>query len=156
MKSALERVKNGWSVRKAARFSSIPVSTLRDRVKGLCPITKLDAKPGPGPKLGIENEEKIIWWIKARQEFKFIVTWDSIKEIAIKYDSTLSASNKWIELLKQRHPTIVIRTAQSVQSYKTQMLTEIRVKSWLHNWSKVVEEYKLEAQDIFNMDETGF
>ena len=109
---ALNMVRDGVSVRRAAESFNIPKSTLHDHVTGK--VLAL-GQSGP-PKYLIDDEEEeleeflsgcaSVGFARSRQQVMELV-----QEVVNRKGYSVHVSHGWWESLRRRHPNLVLRTA---------------------------------------------
>ena len=78
MINAMEAVKKGSSIKRAAEENAVPRTTLQDRVLGNFERGK---KPGPEPYLNVEEQEDLAKFVEVVADIRFGKTRKQIKEM---------------------------------------------------------------------------
>lgn len=162
---AIDAVKNGSSIYKAASQFKIPKSTIRDKLLNVYP----DRNSGPARIFSVEQECLIESWILEMGKSGYPVTKQQLRESVTLYARNLGVqdkfknrtpSAKWLMNFLKRHPNISFRVAQN--------LTKSRAKitlAALNMWFDTVKNYLSSSNNsdilndpsrIFNCDESAF
>lgn len=118
LRKAIELVKSGSSVRKAGIMYGIPPKTLRRRVE--TGIYSKFSKSANAPRLGQENENELVEYIKSLEATGYIHTRLEIRKIAYCFakrkgledifdKNTEIAGSYWLEGFLRRHPDIQLK-----------------------------------------------
>jgi len=120
MKHALDDVRNGMSVYKAAMEWSVPRTTLNDLTLN---HYKVDSRPGPSPVLTSSEESLLVEWITEMGRRALPIQKDQL------IDKILDVLNEeprpnpfpdnrpghtWYDRFIKRHPEISLRQAESI------------------------------------------
>lgn len=65
------------------------------------------------------------------------------------------ATEDWFSRFMKRHPQLSLRCAQPTSLSRATSFNEANVDCFFNNLQKVMDKYKFEPKDIFNVDETG-
>ncbi|KAJ8942203.1 hypothetical protein NQ318_021090 [Aromia moschata] len=84
-------------------------------------------------------------------------------ELAIKYELRMPpqweekqmATEDWFSRFMKRQPQLSLRCAQPTSLSRATSFNEVNVNLFFDNLQKVIDKYKFEAKDIYNVDETG-
>ena len=162
LKHAVEALKSGLSLRKAANAFGVPVVTLHRKKDNL----DVNSKPGPSTVFTQEEEAKIVNWIIYRGERGYPVTKTELLDCVQKYvnhskKATPFNENRpgrhWYEAFRKRHPELTIRTAQHLSLTRAAVTRED-----LMEWFQQIENYlqsnnliHISPDRVFNCDETS-
>ena len=163
MLAAIEAVKDGESVRKAAMDFNVPKSTLGDRVSGR---TEHGKKSGHEQILALEDEKKLAAYLidvskqgygKSKEIILYMAT-----QIAIKCGKEVKGclSEMWWRNFLKRNPEISLRATQNFGLVRTLVKRETieafyeRLLETLttNEYGSLLDKPHL----IFNCDESGF
>ena len=163
MLAAIEAVKDGESVRKAAMDFNVPKSTLGDRVSGR---TEHGKKSGPEQILALEDEKKLAAYLidvskqgygKSKEIILYMAT-----QIAIKRGKEVKGclSEMWWRNFLKRNPEISLRATQNFGLVRTLVKRETieafykRLLETLttNEYGSLLDKPHL----ILNCDESGF
>jgi len=84
-------------------------------------------------------------------------------ELAKKYNLTVPpqweenqmATEDWFSRFMKRQPQLSLRCAQPTSLSRATSFNEVNVNLFFDNLQRVIDKYKFEAKDIYNVDETG-
>ncbi|XP_046972346.1 uncharacterized protein LOC124539067 [Vanessa cardui] len=65
------------------------------------------------------------------------------------------AGEVWLRSFMKRHPVLSLRLPQPTSIARATSFNRINVQLYFQNYTSVVDKYKLQAKDIWNVDETG-
>ena len=163
MVAAMEAVRNGDSVRKAAADWNVPKSTLGDRISGR---TEHGALSGPERMLSAEDEKKLASYLidvskqgygKSKEIILYMAT-----QIAVKRGKKVEGclSEMWWRHFLKRNPEISMRATQNFGIVRT-LVTRTTIEQFYERlyetltdnpYGSLLEKPHL----IFNCDESGF
>lgn len=167
MQSALSNIRAGLSIHKASKEFKIPRGTLQNRIHNR---TK-KARKGPETVLTSDEEKQIVDWLVANHLKGFPRRKNDVKNVVKEFldaDTTPRRNpfkdnfpgEKWYQSFLRRHPTIAIRTPESVTDASSKV-AEKDIRGWFEqikfylidkNFSDILDDPKR----IFNGDETNF
>ncbi|XP_065317439.1 uncharacterized protein LOC135925845 [Gordionus sp. m RMFG-2023] len=88
-----------------------------------------------------------------------ILAHDLAKKYELKFPESWThdgmAGLDWFKGFKNRHPTLALRTPEATSLARARGFNPHSVKIFFDNLKSLMDEYKFEPQDIWNMDETG-
>lgn len=120
--SAVEDVKYGYSVRKAASCWGVPRTTLRKRLKG--GISRCDANER-NQRLSKENETRVVQWILDERGLGVAPTPWQVKEFASRLARNKQPLGKrWLEGFLRRNPDIKGFRGKSTNVFKLSRPTQ--------------------------------
>ncbi|KAJ8892531.1 hypothetical protein PR048_005112 [Dryococelus australis] len=145
MIAAIEDVKAGFSIKKAAKNNRLPRNTLSDQIKGKTPAGR---KMGPDSCLTKEDEEMLVEWQLAKElnrEFPF---------------KDGRPGRKWCQSFRRRNPGLTLRTPQNL-TVSCAAVTQEKIASWFEEVGAYLKGSDIETvltnpQRIFNANETAF
>ncbi|XP_055713105.1 uncharacterized protein LOC129807685 [Phlebotomus papatasi] len=164
---AINAVKKGMSVLRAAREYGIPRSTLQYKVSGKGKLNTL-GRGGFHSALGNDIEQKLVEWIVQCANFGFPISKETLysgvetllkeADIQVKYFKDNRPSPKWIYAFLKRHPEVRQKKAEYVNKARGSV-TEAKIRAWFTQIQTELGEnvhILQESQRVFNMDESGF
>ncbi|XP_043461954.1 tigger transposable element-derived protein 1-like [Leptopilina heterotoma] len=170
---AIEFVREGYSVRGAAKRFGIPLQTLRQRLKGC--KTKSEAHMAQRV-FNCEQEQqleeyllksaKLFYGLSIHQlrtlAFQFaqrLKAAKSIKKIPAswfpKNDEKPAASRDWTEGFMKRHPKLTLRCPVSTSLGRAIAFNAHIVQEFFDLYEKIRQSHQYTAATVWNMDETG-
>lgn len=172
---AYEDVNNGvYSVRAAAKnYELCHVSLTRYKKKREEALSKGDQAPvtmgyKAWNKVFSENQEIVMaeYIIKAAEIYYGLCPKEVRRfayEMASKYkllippqwEENKIASEDWFTNFMKRQPQLSIRCAQPTSMSRATSFNETNVNTFFNNLQNVIDKYKFEAKDMYNVDETG-
>ncbi|XP_044757482.1 CENP-B homolog protein 2-like [Coccinella septempunctata] len=166
--AACAAVRKGQKLREICRQYGVPKSTVLDRIKGR---VKMDEKcrMGPDPVLSANIEDKIVTWLTTLAKCGFPLKKEELLDAVQKIvqDCNLKTpfkngrpGQKWFSGFLKRHPELVMKAAESLDSSKAK-ITKENIKSWFHKLKIFLRKSECidlleDPSRIFNADETGF
>lgn len=163
LEHALDALKTGLSIRKAALAYGVPVATLARKKQAAITLKK---RSGPSTVLLPKEEEEVVTWILYRAERGYPVTknelLDSVQQYVILKGRTTPFINnrpgrRWYEGFRRRHPNITLRTAQHLSLSRVGVTQEC-LKEWFSEQCKFLKSKNLigiSPTRVFNCDESN-
>ncbi|KAI5724685.1 hypothetical protein M8J77_005936 [Diaphorina citri] len=173
MKEAVELVKAGMSVRKAAQLKNVKKSTLFDYVKRAAkhPDQELTCKPAYNSrqvfteKLEIDLRDYLIrtaeMFYGFTKEESRILAYEVAKANNLKYptswDREQKAGTDWLYHYMQRHTQLSLRTPEGCSLARAASFNQHNVTKFYDNLNLMYERYPefSDGTRVFNFDETG-
>ncbi|XP_069131674.1 tigger transposable element-derived protein 1-like [Argopecten irradians] len=159
---AVNAVREGLSVRKAAMKYGIAKSTLSDKVTNK---SEIGAKIGRKPALPEDVEKKIVSNIKKSADRGFGVSRQQLltrtgilcRRMNASVFKNGAPTKHWWNGLKARHPDLTLRKPEPLGTVRARMLNSSVVDNYFHTLSEVVAKLNLQnaPERIWNADETG-
>ena len=160
MVAALEAVKQGETILRAARTHGVPRTTLQDRVHGK--VTH-GAKPGPKPYLAPAEEKELSLFIvdvakagygKTRQQIKAIAENVANEKGTIR---SKKVTDGWFKRFMDRHPKLSLRKGDATANVRMECLNPDMMKQYFDLLKDALEKHGLmdSPAQIYNVDETG-
>jgi hypothetical protein len=161
---ALAGLKDGTykRVREAARATGAPRSTLQDRLKGV--PTKVQCNHSR-QTLSPDEECALVKWAKQLSCTGNPVHHPFLRELAkeIAKPRVIDGDNRvplklgkhWVGRFLERNPSLHSRLAKNMETARKEV-TEEEISNWFEEFARVVSEYGILQENIYNMDETGF
>jgi hypothetical protein len=141
-RKAVEEALNGAKIVHLVSKYGIPDKTLRRMIQRH-QNGEEKKKPGPQPIIGEEAETDLFEWVVGMQKQGFPVSRDML------------IGRGWLERFLSRYPQLTLRMSQVIKRNRNDTTVE-DLHDFFNKLIKVVIEEKLDADRIFNMDETGF
>ena len=154
MERAVQAVRSGASIRRAAVDYGVPKSTLGDRASGRV----LDG--ATSKYLSDKEEQEIqkfilasasIGYPKTRQDILALVQ----RIIDSRNTNCIIVSGGWWQSFISRHPSLSLRIPSSVSSVRAAATDPVIIDNYFNILSSSIDKNGLSASQIFNMDETG-
>ena len=60
----------------------------------------------------------------------------------------------WVSRFLARHPSLQSKVAKSIEMTRAKV-TQKQLQNWFTVFKQVVDEYNIDPENIYNMDETG-
>ena len=160
MVAALEAVKQGETILRAARTHGVPRTTLQDRVHEK--VTH-GAKPGPKPYLAPAEEKELSLFIvdvakagygKTRQQIKAIAENVANEKGTIR---SKKVTDGWFKRFMDRHPKLSLRKGDATANVRMECLNPDTMKQYFDLLKDALEKHGLldSPAQIYNVDETG-
>lgn len=163
LETALERVKNGESIRRVSRETNIPYTTLHKRFKAG------EAKP---PKLGTYTvftaiqEAEMAEHIKKLANIFYGLSPTDLRRSAYIYaeknnirnnfnKKSCMAGRDWLEGFLKRNPTISVRKPEATSLNRIKGFNKTEVDHFFQNVENVMSKYNFFPTEIYNIDESG-
>ena len=161
---AVEKVKNGFGLREAARQYNVPVETLRRRVTGT--VVSTDCKPGPSTVLTSEEETRLTQFLIEISDMGFGLSREDVMKTAFSIVSQAgrahpfqngAAGRSWFDAFKRRHPNLTLRTPQPLSSARAAGSNKEVIEDFFAKLGGICARLNLLAKpmQLFNVDETG-
>uniref|UniRef100_A0A2C9KBT1 HTH CENPB-type domain-containing protein n=1 Tax=Biomphalaria glabrata TaxID=6526 RepID=A0A2C9KBT1_BIOGL len=165
LKAAMDDVKiKGFSMRKAAKFHNIPLTTLHDKLTGKRPIVPNRSL------LTIGEEKRLVKWLLELFKCGFRKSNEEIREtaraiIAARDNSSESQeqvelpTRQWLNGFYSRHPELPSITTIDLRR-KKEIISPSAVELWFKKFQATITSIDLtifsSPSRIFNADEMGF
>ncbi|KAL8608163.1 hypothetical protein ACOMHN_016618 [Nucella lapillus] len=162
--AACQAVRNGNSLRTAAKEHGVPHTTLRDRLKG-----RISIRQKPRTVLPPEEEGKVLEWLKESSRRGFGRTKQQLISPVETVVTNSSLPNnfknnrpgrKWYSNFMKRHKDeLSVRKPQGLGAQRA-AVTEEKLARWFHQAKQDIEavdpDVLNDPSQIFNCDESGF
>lgn len=156
---AVDAVKSGLSIRKAAEKYGVPRSSLGDRISGrIAP----DARPGKMPVIPAEVESAMVEKAMSLADQGFGVSKKQLTARAGQLCRTMGLKNRftngipgkaWWSGLQHRHPTLTLRKPEKLATVRSKGMNGTVVGSYFVSLRELVTN--VAPTSIWNMDETS-
>ncbi|XP_069700846.1 uncharacterized protein [Periplaneta americana] len=157
---ALVAISEGVGVNEAARRYNIPSTTLKRYNK------KKDAKiRQPGHPLDLPQEmendlvthlqlEKMFYGLRSVMQLAYEIA--EKNKLATRFNKeTKSAGKEWFSGFMKRHPELSLRQPEATSLARASGFNRVVVGKFFDTLEQLVDQHKLTAARIFNMDETS-
>ena len=148
------------SVRKLARQYGLAKSTLSCRIRGR-QSKQLSAESRQ--LLRPEQEEALAKWIKKMEAWGWPPRVTQVKYMATELlngnhpqRSPVEIGVNWVQKFLARRTELAYIFSRATHKERMAVHNEERLARWFGLYKETVENYKIEQQDIYNMDEKGF
>lgn len=145
------------SILAVAKKFGIPVQTLRDAIKRGVPKRR-----GPPMLLTTEEEEELAGYCINMQKLGFGLSQPAVNSLVLEILQTRDSqckrtpTEKWWNRFKRDHPNISFRILQELTEARAQKGNPTIIKDHFTKLQQIIDEHNLTAEQIWNMDETGF
>jgi DDE superfamily endonuclease/Tc5 transposase DNA-binding domain/helix-turn-helix, Psq domain len=154
-----------YTCHTAATVFNVPRRTLYDRVNGM---KKARNKAHERDQILTHAEEKVlVRWITRLTITGYPPRYATLLEMAeeirkqrvkdkvqtVIYDDI---GEQWVQRFLRRHPELVSITPRSIDAVRIKDTSSERLKQWFDDLEKVLVEYNIKPENIYNMDESGF
>ena len=161
METALDAVKNGESILRAAREHGVPRQTLRDRVNGK---VVHGTKPGPKPFLSSTEENELSNFLldvakagygKSRKQVKDLA--EAVARDKGRLTTSKKLSDGWFRRFMERQPHLSMRKGDPTANVRMDCLTKETMDAYFQLLKDTLIENDLmdSPNQIYNVDETG-
>lgn len=166
---ALASYRNGdMGFNECCRHYNIPKPTLKRHLAGKNVVANESVKAtGRTTTLPPEVEQQLVDHILRLEHLLFGVTITDVRKLAFQIAErneiphnfnrlTAMAGKKWFYAFKARHKDIALRTPESTSMARAKGFNKKNVLEFFDILESVIDEHKLDATRVFNVDETGF
>ena len=152
MANAVEAVRRGETVRRAAELYNVPRSTLSDKVLSKVP---LKARSGPPSYLNTEEEEELTSFLLEMAKIGYAHTRKQV--IALVQQISTVVSSGWWERYIKRHPQIALRVAVPLSMARAMASDREVLDRYFNMLEDCLQSNRIldKPARIFNCDETG-
>jgi DDE superfamily endonuclease len=77
-------------------------------------------------------------------------------EITISLLSPLKFGDSWVQRFLHRHPELETAISCTIESSRIKETSKEAINKWFDELMEVIKEYRIEIENMYNMDETGF
>lgn len=158
LKLAFQAMEQGGRLRTVARHYGIPASSLRDHLYGRT-ITRKRGRQGI---LTVAEEEELEQYLLQMQDLGYPLT---IAQLRLKVAEIVQTRVNpfrdgipgagWLRWWRHRHPDLVLRSTQGLETNRARGLCAENVNSFYHNLSILYARHGYDSKHIWNCDETG-
>lgn len=146
---------------KASKATGAPIRTLYRRVNG----TKSIIEPRTSQQLLSPHEEQaLVGWVLRAAATGHPVTHSFLRELAeeirkprVESENTIvpPLGKDWTNRFMRRNPQLKTAMAQGVEFQRKEVTKEILDK-WFAEFKRILEEYGIDPENTYNMNDTGF
>jgi hypothetical protein len=142
------------NIKETARDLGISYGTLRNRFLNLCK-TREEAHTEQ-QFLSPPQENTLVRWLRYLGRSARPVSKQGIRTRAqtLHPENTMPSRN-WVQLFLNRHPDITLSSATGLDPKRAKAFNEPVVNRFFDKLTKLVEEYDIPDENIYNMDEKG-
>lgn len=172
MTNAVDAVKRGeMGIKKASAVYNVPKTTLRRRARNKNKRASEGKKDlgGRQPILCEAMETDLVRYIVKMEEMFFGLTMEDVRKLAYQiavrnnmiegtsgpYVNKDSFGQDWLKGFLKRHPEITPRTPEATSAARARGFNREVVGQFFDVYEKLMDKYKFQPQNIFNVDETG-
>jgi Tc5 transposase DNA-binding domain len=145
------------SIRKSAEYHHVPKSTVAYRRSGRSSVAETDRK---SQRLSKEEERVLIQYFRDLQRQNLCPNYPRIRrmitEILQNKGDHKTLRKHYITRFIQRHPELKTSKTRAIDVKRLTALDPGIVKRFYTEFERLRNEYKVDVEDIYNMDETGF
>ena len=163
LQQATKAVKNGLSIRSSAKKHGIPESTLRRKIK------KKDVSPshfGRKSYFSPEQEKLLSKYLVNMSNMFYGLTGLKFRRVAFELAEKLEvkhnfnkankvAGKDWLKGFFKRNPELSIRKPEATSINRIKGFCRTEVEKFYRNLHTLYDDYHFDADQVFNMDETG-
>ena len=169
VQEALTSIRSGqYNCFQAARTFNIPPQTLSDRVKGASSRSLAQEQL---QLLSHAEEKELVRWITRLTVTGYSPRYPTLREMAeeirqrrvrnINTESSIyveypSIGKGWVKRFLRRHPELSSVTIRTIDASRIKAATPEAISHWFNELERVINEYNISPENIYNMDESGF
>ena len=155
-------IEDGYSVQRAARVFSVPITTHKDRVKGRVSLDSV--RSGPQTVFTQEQEALLVRHLTTMGEVGFGYSRQETLNLASDFavhlgtrDSAHPLGFDWFYGFLSRWPDLKVIKPRSLEVARAKSATEATISNYFRELHTIVEKYDRSGkpQCIFNIDEKG-
>ena len=169
LQEAITAVKdNQFTCHAAALIFNVPRRTLYDRVNGGKKPRNLAHEHDQN--LTHDEEKELVRWITRLTISGYAPRYETLRRLAeiirerrVKPDGDKVQVNvydkigkEWVPRFLQRHPELASVRPRSIDSSRIKAASPERLQRWFADLEKVLAEFNIKPENIYNMDESGF
>jgi DDE superfamily endonuclease/Tc5 transposase DNA-binding domain len=173
IKEALQGIKDGIykSAYDASKQLNLNNKTLNNR---LTKKTKSRVEAREGQQILSKAEEQaLVRWVTQITRSGHPARHPTVREMAealrmqrhCKVDNCTEAADvkldrplgqQWVNRFLKRHPELQTIPGRTIEGSRVKESSEEKLTRWFNEFKRVIDEYKVDPKNIYNMDETGF
>ena len=109
--------------------------------------------------LSIEQERLLANWILVLETEGHAPTHKTVREMAAQISKNsggrTEVGNDWTKRFMRRHPEVYTKIGQKIDALRVQNTLPDILSAWFSRVKRVLTEYKVDPENVWNMDETG-
>ena len=140
-----------YSFRQAAKDYEVSKTTLMNRFNGR--RSHRESRQTL-QRLTPAQEERVVEFVKTMGHRKIPLTPTTITECASRIAGG-PLGKSWLWNFRKRHPELKARWASGLEACRAQALNPTTVSEYLKLLGKIIEDYDIPPENIYNMDEKG-
>ncbi|OQD85571.1 hypothetical protein PENSOL_c099G07384, partial [Penicillium solitum] len=147
------------SIREVARRFNVPFSSLRNRLTGIENRSDLRANSHKLTEIEEESLQKWILSMDLRGAAPRPSTVRGMANLLLEKRGTtpvLSVGEKWVYNFMKRRPLLSSRFSKRYNYERAKCEDPKIITEWFNLVQKIVLQYRIDPDDIYNFDETGF
>jgi helix-turn-helix, Psq domain/Tc5 transposase DNA-binding domain len=153
---ALTAIDSGLSLRKAAKVHGIPRSTLSDRKRG---IATRDIAHKKMQRLTPEEEHSLANWARDLHAWGWPARVIHLRRMAVELlqakGDTKRLGTNWQQKFLSRFPDLKSKFIPPINKERT-VATDYEIfEDWFELYYQIKEEYRIQDENTYNMDEKG-
>jgi hypothetical protein len=155
---AMAAVEDGRKIKEAGEDFGIPPSTLRVHLMG----TIQSRKRGKKAVMSEQEETTLVQYVQDMCDRAHPLNMTQLIMKAIQLTQHRETPFRdgipgrgWLKWFRKRHPKLVIRLAQGLDTNRTKNLNARTVSTFYNNLKELLDKHQYEPAQIWNADETG-
>jgi hypothetical protein len=150
------------NLKAAAVTYGAPYSTVRDRVSGR--VARSNSRP-TNLKLSSTEESTLVQWILSMDERGLPPRADTVRQMAdllLKKRSIADSKQSptigkcWVRNFVRRHKALRSRYNRKYDYQRAKCEDPTIIRDWFRLVQNTIAKYRIQEEDIYNFDETGF
>lgn len=165
LNAAIDAVKAGTSIRRAAIVHQIPRATLKRYVSHADP-PQLQQLGSFSCVFTAEQESELVKYILSMEQCFYGITTKEIRKLAFDLaeknginhpfnKATKLAGNDWLSGFRKRHPQISLRSPEATSAARAQGFNRVAVDKFYDLYEHIIVTKKIPPHRIYNVDETS-
>ena len=155
------------SIRRVAKDFNVPHQTLSGRLNGRAARNQAHESL---MHLTINEEKELVYWIITLTRRGYAPQYKTVRELAeiirnervrsindevqlVNYDTFGKA---WVSRFMSRHPQLARARRKLIEAARVKDVSVERLAKWFEDLRSIINEYKIEPENLYNMDESGF
>jgi len=156
------------SIRGVAKDFNVPHQTLSGRLNGRAARNQAHESL---MHLTINEEKELVHWITTLTRCGYAPRYKTVRELAeiirnervrgvnddnvqlVNYDAFGKA---WVSRFMSRHPQLARARRKLIEAARVKDVSVERLAKWFEDLRSIINEYKIEPENLYNIDESGF
>jgi len=156
------------SIRRVAKDFNVLRQTLKGRLNGRIAHNQAHESL---MHLTINEEKELVHWITTLTQRGYAPRYSTVRELAeiirnrrvhgvnddnvqlVNYDAF---GKDWVPRFMSRHPQLVSARRKLIEAARVKDVSVERLTNWFENLQSIINEYRIEPGNLYNMDESGF